>query len=82
MDPTTRSKRISNKILITTADNTPAIKNPKTYRDAIETPEGPHWKEAMDYELSKLKEMNTWSAIDKRTYITKPKYCQECGCIL
>ena len=65
-DPTRRSERISNRILITTTDNAPVIKHPKTYRDAIETPEGPHWKEDMDYELSKLKEMNTWSAIDKK----------------
>src|SRR5882724_10112167 len=65
-DPTRRSERISNMILITTADNAPAIKNPKTYREAIESPEGPLWKEAMDYELSKLKEMNMWSAIDKK----------------
>src|SRR5882724_6426721 len=65
-DPTRRSKRISNRILITTVDNTPAIKNPKTYREAVESPEGPLWKEAMNYELSKLKEMNTWSAIDKK----------------
>jgi len=46
-------------------DNAPVIKNPKTYKDAIESPEGPHWKEAMDYELSKLEEMNMWSEIDK-----------------
>jgi len=25
------------------------IKNPKTYRDAIETLEGQYWKEAMDH---------------------------------
>ena len=70
-NPTRQSERISNqavseKILITKdTNNAPEIKTPKTYSDAIESPEGKLWKDAMDYELAKLEEMNTWSDIEE-----------------
>ena len=62
-DTTGRSEWISNRVLITKTneDDTPAVKLPKVYNDAVESPEGHHWKESMDYELNKLKEMNTWT---------------------
>jgi len=31
----------------------------------MNSPEGKLWKDVMDYELTKLEEMNTWSEIDK-----------------
>src|SRR5882724_2609274 len=37
------------------------IQIPKTYTDTINGLEGSLWKEAMDYELTKLEEMNTWA---------------------
>jgi len=41
MDPTDDQSESATGLLITTMDNAPAIKNTiKTYRDAIETPEG------------------------------------------
>jgi len=43
----------------------PNIHTPKAYTDAVNSPEGKLWKEAMDYELDKLEEMNTWSEVDK-----------------
>ena len=46
-------------------EDAPVAKLPKMYKDAVESPEGQHWKEAMDYELTKLEEMNTWTEIDK-----------------
>jgi len=46
-------------------DEAPKTKIPKAYKDAVESPEGKQWKDVMDYELTKLKEMNTWSEIDK-----------------
>src|SRR5882724_6212515 len=66
-DPTRRSECISNRVLITKAseDDAPVAKLPKMYKDAVESPEGQHWKEAMDYELTKLEEMNTWTEIDE-----------------
>ena len=65
-DPTRRSERISNKVLITrNTSNVPEIKIPKAYNDAISMPEGKLWKDAMDYELTKLKEMDTWSEVDQ-----------------
>ena len=70
-DPIRRSDRLSNqeaseKVLVTRAvGNTSKIRTPKAYNDVINLPEGKLWKEAMDYELTKLKEMNTWSEVDK-----------------
>ena len=65
-DPTRRSKRISNKVLIAkTTSDAPAPQLPKAYEDAMESPEGQQWKDAMDYELAKLEEMNTWSETDE-----------------
>jgi len=60
-DPTRRSEHISNKVLI--AKTTGEL--PKAYEDAVESPDGQQWKDAMDYELTKLEEMNTWSEIDE-----------------
>jgi len=54
----------SEKVLITkTKCDVPDIdiQIPKAYTDAINTLEGPLWKEAMDYELTKVEEMNTWT---------------------
>src|SRR5882724_11430582 len=34
-------------------------------RDPMKSPEGKHWREAMDYELNKLEEMETWSEFDE-----------------
>jgi len=31
----------------------------------VNSPEGKQWRDTMDYKLTKLKEMNTWSEIDK-----------------
>src|SRR5882672_2547079 len=51
-DPTRRSERISDKVLITkTGEDSPVIKTPKAYRDAMNSPEGKQWRDAMDYEL-------------------------------
>ena len=36
------------------------IKIPRTYSKAVISPERKSWKDVMDYELSKLEEMNTW----------------------
>jgi len=52
-------------IMKTSEDDAPVIKLPKMYKDDIESPEGQHWKEVMDCELTKLKEMNTWTEIDQ-----------------
>src|SRR6266481_8827142 len=55
----------SEKVLLTkTTDDNSHILIPNAYTDAINAPEGPLWKEAMDYELEKLEEMNTWSEIE------------------
>ena len=43
----------------------PDIVIPQAYSDAIRTPEGKLWKDAMDYELAKLEKMNTWSEINE-----------------
>ena len=72
-EPSRRSEHLQdqkndNQVLITKVfenENSPEIKTPQTYSQAINSPEGKSWKEAMDYELSKLKEMNTWSELDK-----------------
>jgi len=45
--------------------NTAEIKIPRAYDDAVTSPEGTLWKEAMDYELDKLEEMDMWSVIEK-----------------
>src|SRR5882724_4875498 len=66
-DPIRRSERLtgqSEKVLITKTKCDMLdtdIRIPKTYTDAINSPERPLWKEAMDYELTKLEEMNTWT---------------------
>jgi len=74
-DPVRRSERLSNqeaskevseKVLVTRAVSSASeIHTPRAYNDAINSPEGKLWKEAMDYELAKLEEMNTWSEVDK-----------------
>src|SRR5882724_2252957 len=45
--------------------NTPEMHTPKAYTDTVNSPEGKLWKEAMDYELTKLEEMNTWSEVNR-----------------
>jgi len=65
-DPTRRSECISNQVLIAkTTSDAPVPQLPKAYEDAVESSEGQQWKDAMDYELTKLEEMNTWSEINK-----------------
>jgi len=65
-DPTRRSEHISNKVLITkTNSDTPEIKTPRNYEEAVNSPEEKLWRDAMDYELAKLEEMNTWDEIDE-----------------
>ena len=68
-DPTRRSERFTNpsdKVLVTRVhEHAPEIKIPRAYTDAVRSPEGKLWKDAMDYELTKLEEMSTWSDIDK-----------------
>ena len=69
-DATRQSERISNqgaseKVLVTKAISNPEIWIPKAYTDAINSPEGKLWKEAMDYELTKLEEMSTRSEVDQ-----------------
>src|SRR5882672_5406239 len=70
-DPSRRSERITNqganeKVLVTkTTSDTLEIKLPKTYHEAIASPDGKLWKDAMDYELAKLEEMSTWSEINE-----------------
>src|SRR5882724_803182 len=65
-DPTRRSERITDKVLITkVGEDSPVIEIPKAYEDAVKSPEGKHWREAMDYELNKLEEMETWSEFDE-----------------
>jgi len=44
----------------------------------VDSPEEKQWRDAMNYELTKLEEMNTWSEIDKSD-LKKLKSCQECG---
>jgi len=57
---------VNEKVLITkTTASTSELKMPKAYIDAIESPKGALWKEAMDYELNKLEEMDTWSKIKR-----------------
>jgi len=70
-DPIRRSECLSNqeaseKVLVTRAvSSIPKISTPKAYIDTINSPEGKLWKEAMDYKLTKLEEMNTWTEVDK-----------------
>src|SRR6266481_4985663 len=70
MDPTRHSEQLSNpsvnnSVLVTKINHaTLVIKVPQAYSDAIHSPEGKYWRDAMDYELAKLEEMNTWSEID------------------
>ena len=70
-NPTCRSEHLSNqetsnKVLIMKVTvNAPDTKIPKAYSDAISSPEGKLWKDAMDYELDKLEEMNMWSEMNK-----------------
>src|SRR5882724_2795696 len=66
MEPTRRSECITNTVLITkSGEESPAIKTPKAFEDAINSPEGKHWRDVMDYELNKLEEMDTWKEIDE-----------------
>src|SRR5882724_6865837 len=54
------------KVLITkSGEDSPVIEIPKAYEDPMKSPEGKHWREAMDYELNKLEEMETWSEFDE-----------------
>ena len=39
------------------------VKIPRGYQDAIKLTEGKNWTDAMDYELSKLEEMNMWTEV-------------------
>ena len=65
IDPTRKSEQIRHKVLVTkTNGDTPDIKTPKGYEDTISSPEGKSWKGAMDYEISKLLEMNTWDEMN------------------
>src|SRR5882724_5190874 len=48
-----------------TNSDTPEIMTPKGYNDAVSSPEAKHWKDAMDYELTKLSEMNTWDEMNE-----------------
>src|SRR5882724_870626 len=65
-DPTRRSEHIGNKILITkTNKDSPDVQMPRNYEEAVNSPETKLWKDAMDYELTKLQEMNTWDEINK-----------------
>ena len=71
-EPTRRSERLKDqeagdKVLITkvtSKEMLPEITIPRAYSDAISSPEGKFWKDAMDYELRKLEEMNTWDEIN------------------
>ena len=45
--------------------NVSKVKIPKAYNNAISLPEGNFWKDAIDYKLTKLEEMNTWSEVDQ-----------------
>ena len=38
---------------------------PKGYNDTVNSPEAKHWKDAMDYKLTKLSEMDTWDKMNK-----------------
>jgi len=54
------------KVLITkSGEDSPVIEIPKAYEDTMKSPEGKHWREAMNYELNKLKDGETWSEFDK-----------------
>ena len=72
-EPSRRSEHLQdqktdNQVLITKTigdENPPEIKIPRTYSQAVNSPEGKSWKEAMDYELSKLEEMNTWTELNE-----------------
>ena len=67
-EPSRRSERLqdqrtNNQVLIMKVINNEhslEIKIPRTYSKAVISPEGKSWKDVMDYELSKLEEMNTW----------------------
>ena len=53
-----QDQKTDNQVLITKTiedENPPEIKIPGTYSQAVNSSEGESWKEAMDYELSKLK---------------------------
>ena len=71
IDPIRRSDHLSNqevgeKVFITKmTSNTPEIYTPKAHTNTVNSPKGKLWKEAMDYELTKLEEMNTWSEVDR-----------------
>ena len=72
-EPSRRSEHLQdqktdNQVLVTKVieeENTPEIKIPRTYSQAINSLEGKSWKDVMDYELSKLKEMNTGSELNE-----------------
>ena len=69
-------------MLITKATNRemlPEVKIPRAYSDAISSTEGKLWKDAMDYELNKLEEMNTWDEIDLKDLPDNVKSYWGCG---
>ena len=37
----------------------------RSYKDAMNSPERKHWRDSMDYKLTKLEEVNTWSKINE-----------------
>jgi len=49
-DPTRQSECITDKVLITKLEeDSPMIKIPRAYEDAMRSLEGRHWREVMDY---------------------------------
>ena len=48
---------------------------PRTYQEAIESPEADHWKTAMDDEISSLTTLKTWEVVprpkDRKTIDSK-----------
>ena len=52
-------------LITKTNGDTPDIKALRNYEDAVNSPEGKIWRDAMDYKLTKFEEMNTWNEIDE-----------------
>ena len=55
-----------------TNSDTPEIITPKGYKDAISSTEAKHLKDTMDYELTKLSEMNTWDEMNESDILLTP----------
>ena len=72
-EPSRKSKRLreqstNDQVLIMKVidnENSLEIKIPRTYSEAVNLPEGKSWKDAMDYEIFKPEEMNTWSEFNE-----------------